>query len=217
MKNHSGFALLSGQEGMKPIAAIYNFLRAMSRGGPYWGMPWQCARGGRIPTIDGVEHYIPEWDLIIAHPPCTYLSMVGNRMHSPRRNSPDRITRAALDTIDGAAFFMQFVLLDCPKVAIENPVGVMSTIYRKPDQIINPSDFVDSMEDPEYVRKGTCLWLKGLPLLKKTNDFPTPSNARNGKWGGKGKNIGWVESQHKGKVRSKTFFSIAKAMAEQWG
>lgn len=217
MKNHSGFALLSGQEGMKPIAAIYNFLRAMSRGGPSWGTPWQRAGGGRIPTIDGVEHYIPEWDLIIAHPPCTYLSMVGNRMHSPRRNSPDRITRAALDTIDGAAFFMQFVLLDCPKVAIENPVGVMSTIYRKPDQIINPSDFVDSMEDPEYVRKGTCLWLKGLPLLKKTNDFPTPSNARNGKWGGKGKNIGWVESQHKGKDRSKTFFSIAKAMAEQWG
>lgn len=103
-----------------------------------------------------------------------------------------------------ALFFMQIVLADCEKIAVENPVGIMSTLYRKPDQIIQPYQF------GEPVSKKTCLWLKGLPLLHSTNVVPYE------KIHSKGKAVSWRDPRT-AKERSKTYPGIAAAMAEQWG
>nr|DAJ37692.1 MAG TPA: hypothetical protein [Caudoviricetes sp.] len=115
---------------------------------------------------------------------------------------------------------MRFANVNCDKMAIENPVGVMNTVYRKPDQIIEPYQFADSVNDAEnYVTKRTCLWLKGLEPLY-INYLPRPNNAEKyGRWSN-GKAGCWHEVQgqkNKSTVRSKTFRGIAKAMAEQWG
>ena len=115
---------------------------------------------------------------------------------------------------------MRFATVNCKKVAIENPVGVMSTVYRKPDQIIEPYQFAESVEDDEnYITKRTCLWLKGLEPLY-INHLQRPNNAEKyGRWSN-GKASCWHEVQgqkNKSVVRSKTFPRIAKAMAEQWG
>lgn len=110
----------------------------------------------RFTTVDGTEHYIPgKWDLIIAHPPCTDLAVSGAR-HFARK-------RAEGTQQKSIAFFMEFVKADCEKVAIENPICIMSTEYRKPDQIIQPYQFGHN------ARKSTCLWLKGLPNLIPTD------------------------------------------------
>ena len=117
-------------------------------------------------------------------------------------------------------FFMNLANADCEHIAIENPVGIMNTAYRKPDQIINPYQFAESTDDTEnYVTKATCLWLKGLPTLK-TNELPKPDNERLYGRNPSGKISNWEERQKGGKDRSKnrskTFRGIAKAMAEQW-
>ena len=95
-----------------------------------------------------------KWDMIIAFPPCTDLAVSGAR-HFAKKRADGRQQRS----VD---FFMQFVNADCPRVAIENPIGIMSSHYRKPDQIIQPYQFGD------HARKSTCLWLKGLPKLEPT-------------------------------------------------
>lgn len=151
-------------------------------------------------TMDGEFHCLyGQWDLIIAHPPCTYLSFAGNRWLSV----PGRLeSRAAASN-----FFMRFVNASCDCIAIENPVGYMNSCYRKPDQIINPYQFGDSF------RKRTCLWLKNLPLLQPDYVVPPPepnyidSN---------GKKSYFTECCSSQKARSKTFPGIAAAMAWQW-
>lgn len=95
------------------------------------------------------------WDMIIAFPPCTDLAVSGAR-HFAKKRADGRQQRSI-------EFFMRFANVDCPKVAIENPIGIMSSHYRKPDQIIQPYQFGD------HARKSTCLWLKGLPKLIPTN------------------------------------------------
>lgn len=140
-----------------------------------------------------------KWDMIIAFPPCTHLCSSGQHWFS--RGVKDPVLRD-----EGADFFMHFVNADCERIAIENPVGVMSTRYRKPDQIINPWQF----GHPE--QKRTCLWLKGLPLLRETDnvfDFmmTLPPQKRERIW-----RLGSGHSME----RSKTYPGIAKAMAEQW-
>ena len=100
-------------------------------------------------------HYIDKWDLIIAHPPCTDLAVSGARWF-PEKQKDFRQQKACV-------FFMQMALADCPRVAVENPICIMSTIWRKPDQIIQPYQF------GHPVRKATCLWLKGLPPLTPTD------------------------------------------------
>lgn len=154
-----------------------------------------------------------KWDMIIAFPPCTYLTVTGNRWFNVDSYGEKAIQRKK-DREDAIRFFMAFVNADCDKIAIENPVGVMSTVYRKPDQIVHPYLF----GDPE--RKGTCLWLKGLPKLKPTNIVePNIIAYKNGK----GTDSPWhmntigLPKQERAKLRSKTFPGIAKAMAEQWG
>lgn len=150
-----------------------------------------------------------KWDMIIAFPPCTDLAVSGAR-HFAKKRADGRQQRSI-------EFFMQFVNVDCPRVAIENPIGIMSTHYRKPDQIIQPYQFGD------HARKSTCLWLKGLPKLEPTN-VVDPGKIREGFSVGasadyardeNGKAIAWNDPRT-AKIRSKTFPGIARAMAEQW-
>ena len=152
------------------------------------------------------------WDLIVAHPPCTYLTVTGNRWFNVERYGDAAIKRAA-DREEAARFFMEFTKTNCKHVAIENPIGVMSTRYRKPDQTIQPYWF----GDPQ--RKGTCLWLIGLPPLKPTNMVePEIYVYKNGK----GTDSPWhvnsmkLPPPERARVRSKTFQGIADAMASQW-
>lgn len=144
-------------------------------------------------TCDNQFHYIHKWDMIIAFPPCTDLAVSGARWFEEKRK--DGRQQKSID------FFMQFTNVNCYKVAIENPIGIMSTIYRKPDQIIQPWQFGHGET------KATCLWLKGLPELK-------PSDIVEGR-----KQRIWkmAPGPNRQKERSKTFPGIAKAMAEQWG
>lgn len=108
-------------------------------------------------TMDGETHFIDKWDLLIAHPPCTHLAVSGARWFKEGRK-PRHLQDEA------AEFFMRFINADCKRIAVENPVCIMSTRYKKPSQIINPWQF----GHPE--QKKTCLWLKNLPPLKETNN-----------------------------------------------
>lgn len=177
--------------------------------------------------MDGTEHEIDKWDLLIAHPPCTYLSNVATRQYSLKCCSPDAVIGRWEERAKAAIFFMRFALADVPKICVENPIGFMNNNYRKPDQIIHPYYFAESADDEEnYHEKRTCLWLKGLEPLKRTSDLPKPEPmyiCQGEKT--KGKKIGWCEGMRnikggqseRAKARSKTFWGIAKAMAEQWG
>jgi hypothetical protein len=143
------------------------------------------------------------WDLMIAHPPCTYLCSSGIHWNTRR---PER----AQMTDESVGFFMLLANAPIPRIAIENPVGVMSTRYRKPDQIIQPYHF----GHPES--KKTCLWLNGLPPLMATNSLALPSSGRWANQTASGQNrIG--PSPDRWKIRSETYQGIADAMAEQWG
>lgn len=152
-------------------------------------------------TMDGKRHEIAgRWDMIIAHPPCTHLAVSGARWFKNGRKP--------LYLQDQAAeFFMRFINADCERIAVENPVCIMSTRYKKPTQIINPYEF----GHPE--QKRTCLWLKGLPKLVPTNNvyeymMTLPVKERTKIW--------QMGSGHS-KERSKTYLGIGEAMAEQWG
>ena len=144
-------------------------------------------------TNDGKSHQTPyKWDMVIAFPPCTDLAASGARWFEEKRKNGSQQK--------SIAFFMQFVCCDCYKVAIENPIGIMSSIYRKPDQIIQPWQFGHGET------KSTCLWLKNLPLL-------TPTNIVSGR-----EERVWrmPPGPERAKLRSKTYHGIALAMAEQW-
>ena len=166
----------------------------------------------RFTTMDGTEHYIAgKWDLLIAHPPCTDLAVSGAR-HFARKRA-DGTQQKSIE------FFMEFTKADCEKIAIENPICIMSTEYRKPDQIIQPYQF------GHHARKSTCLWLRGLPNLIPTNIVDPGEIDKNGFSRGasldyatdeNGKILPWNDPRT-AKARSKTFPGIAKAMAEQWG
>ena len=192
-------------------------------GHPEWHVLGDCIeilRGGQMfKTEDGSAHNIDKWDLIIAHPPCTYLSNAATRSHSLKGATLEQINERTAKRIQAQEFFMKFASVDCEKVAIENPVGVMNTVYRKPDQIIEPYQFAKSEEDKEnYVTKRTCLWLKGLNPLQG-NSLDKPNNAERFGRHPNGKARCWEEvvKGDRTTVRSKTFTGIAKAMAEQWG
>ena len=151
------------------------------------------------------------WDMMIAHPPCTFLTVTGNRWFKPEYKS--RWPTREIDRDNAVEFFLQFTRTNIPKICIENPVGIMSSIYRKPDQIISPHQF--GHREP----KKTCLWLKGLPLLQHTNCVEPEytvfkSGRRMGTWTTKSVVLSAVERT---KFRSRTFQGIADAMANQWG
>lgn len=173
--------------------------------------------GIQFQTMDGASHKIyNKWDLIIAHPPCTYLSNAGNAYFNIDRYGEKAIERYNERT-KAAIFFMNFVLADCKCIAVENPVGYMNTHYRKPNQIIQPYYFATSEFDEEnYHLKTTCLWLKNLPVLKRTSQLcaPQPIKIDNTK---RKKKRYFTDTNNGSYARSKTFSGIAKAMAEQWG
>ena len=142
------------------------------------------------------DHY---FDMVIAHPPCTYLTVSNNKSmtHGCSKYTKEEAIVLRRDAID---FFMFFTQLNNTYVAIENPIGIMSSIYRKPDQVIQPWMFGHGET------KATCLWLKGLPKLNPTNIVD-----------GREQRI-WKlpPREERSKLRSKTYEGIAKAMAEQW-
>jgi site-specific DNA-cytosine methylase len=153
------------------------------------------------------------WDLIIAFPPCTYLTVTGNRWFNIERYG-DKAIKRHQDRKEAINFFMIFANADCEKIAIENPVGIMSSKWRKPTQIINPYQFGDAFE------KKTCLWMKGLPHLEPTNSVHPPKRKefKSGKTMPSWYADAWrLPKDERAKLRSKTFPGIAKAMAEQWG
>ena len=163
-------------------------------------------------TMDGIEHSIDgKWDMIIAHPPCTYLTNAGARwLWAGGKLNEERYKKG----MEARKFFMRFIEADCPRIAVENPIP--SAVYELPTytQIIQPYEY----GHPNT--KKTCLWLKGLPPLQPT-EIVKPEKARrfqqkNGKW----RYSCWEMDQRGGKERarerSKTFPGIAKAMAEQW-
>jgi len=152
------------------------------------------------------------WDLMVAHPPCTYLSVSG--MHWTTRGIRDpKLTEDALEFVQR--------LLDAPidKIALENPVSIISSRIRKPDQIISPYQFGHDTS------KKTCLWLKNLSLLKSTQMIApriviTPSGKEAKRWGNQCDNYGQDKlppSADRWKLRSTTYQGIADAMASQWG
>ena len=146
-----------------------------------------------------------EWDLIIAFPPCTHLAVSGAAWFEQKRK--DGRQQQGID------FFMEFANAKCDKIAIENPVGIMSSMWRKPDQIIQPYQFGDPFE------KKTCLWLKNLPKLEPSNIVEPPpkkvykSGCAMPAWYSDAKNKSKKKCSN---IRSKTFPGIAMAMADQW-
>lgn len=159
-------------------------------------------------TMDNVVHIIlGKWDLIIAHPPCTYLTVTGNRWFNVEKYGDKALERIKLRE-EAFNFFMHFVNADCDKIAIENPVGYVNSHYRKPDQIIQPYQFGDPYE------KKTCLWLKGLTKLEPTNIVQPPPHQQIK--GGKSMPEWYSNAPKKdrARIRSQTFPGIANAMAE---
>lgn len=164
--------------------------------------------GGTITTMDGTQHEIDKWDLLIAHPPCTYLTVAG-AANIPKH--PERIQQGE----EAAAFFMAFYNSEIPRIAIENPIPMRRFGLPPYTQIIRPYMFGHNNGKP------VCLWLKNLPVLFATNIVPC--NPELTVWTYKGSrksmskwyNIG--NRKDRAKLRSKTFPGIAKAMADQWG
>jgi hypothetical protein len=176
---------------------------------------WSCdlipsETNGKHIIDDVTKHFNENWDLMVAHPPCTYLCVTGNKWMKPeyKNRFPNR-EKLRKDAID---FFMSLTNAPIPHIAIENPVGIMSSIWRKPDQYIHPYYFGDPHS------KKTGLWLKNLPLLKPTNIVkPQMYIYKDGR-----KDPIWhietmkLNTLERSKERSRTFQGFANAMANQW-
>ncbi len=160
-----------------------------------------------LPTVTPGPHYQghledyigegSEWDMIIAFPPCTHLAVSGAKHFAEKRSNGKQAY--------AISFFLMIANRNCKRIAIENPIGIMSTYYKKPDQIIQPYQFGDSF------KKTTCLWLKNLEPLQPTNlvnagEFVIHGGKKFPKW-----------YSNRTRDRDKTFPGIALAMAEQWG
>lgn len=160
---------------------------------------------------------LKKWDLLIAHPPCTYLTLAGNRWF--KEEYKERYPTRQKDRQEAIDFFMELYNADIPHIAVENPIGIMSSVFRKPDQIIQPWQFGDPFQ------KSTCLWLKNLPKLEHTNvvdkgeffewtDKKTGKTKRQATWymdALKGKT-----PEERQKIRNRTFKGIAEAIANQY-
>lgn len=198
-------------------------IQPCSGGHPEWHIMWDC-----LPLLDGNCEFVTtggqhevingKWDLIIAHPPCTYLTVTGNRWFNVEKYGSKAIKRIKYRE-EAAEFFMKFINADCSRIVVENPIGYMSTAYKKPSQIIQPYQF------GHHARKSTCLWIKGLPLLKPTDvvdmgvilpgGYSTGASADCAR-DENGKILKWNDPRT-AVIRSRTFTGIAEAMANQWG
>ena len=186
-----------------------------SGGHPEWHLQQDVSKvidGGIFLNQKGQWMEFDKWDIIIAFPPCTHLAVSG-AAHFAKKIADGRQQQ-------GIDFFNLFTNLKCEKVVIENPIGIMSRLYRKPDQIIQPWQFGDKFQ------KSTCLWIKGLPKLEATDivekgEFKEWVCSKTGKTK---KQPMWFfdalknakTNEERSILRSKTFPGIAKAMAEQW-
>lgn len=201
-----------------------------SGGHPEWHIRddvLKVLRGGQFRTMDGMSHYVSDWDMVIAFPPCTHLAVSGAAWFEKKRI--DGRQR------EGIEFFCNFLEAECDKVVIENPVGIISGDYipkyfpdlaerfnlpQKPTQIIHPWMFGDNYS------KSTCLWEKGVkplePMVKVQPEMEW-FEWIDGKTGKKKRQAKWyldafkLPVEERARVRSKTFPGIARAMAEQWG
>jgi hypothetical protein len=180
-------------------------------------------RGGILENGDYVESS-KNWELMIAHPPCTFLAVSGARWYyhpddkdlpTNKRRSHPRFPNRAQDRDEAVDFFIRLCESPIDKIAVENPVGVISTRYRKPDQTVHPWMFGDQAS------KATCLWLKNLPLLKPTKIVEKgervilSSGKSLPKWYSDALTKAKSPSERR-TLRSKTFKGMAQAMAEQW-
>lgn len=177
----------------------------ISRGHEAWSCDFLPSESPNGPHIEGDVLKVLDmgWDLMIAHPPCQFLASSGIHWNK-------RIPGRAEKTEEAIVFVQQ--LMDAPieRIAIENPVGVLSTRIRKPDQIIQPWYFGHNES------KKTCLWLKNLPLLEYTNVLEGDSRTIRDNQTPSGQNkLG--PSEDRWKERSRTYKGIANAMARQWG
>lgn len=177
----------------------------LERGHDAWSCD-VCPTEKSGPHIEGdvLEILDENWDLMIAHPPCDHLAVSGARWFPEKRK--DGRQQKAID------FFMDLINAPIEKIAVENPVGIMSTLYRKPDQIINPWQFGDPFQNR------TCLWLKNLPLLEPTKivDKGETITFKSGKKMAKWYSI-LENDENRAKIRSITFQGVANAMGGQWG
>jgi len=155
---------------------------------------------------DVTELLKDQWDAIIAFPPCTHLCVSGARWFKQKQLDGRQQ--------EGIDFFMMFAKANCKKIVIENPIGIMSTRWREPMQIVQPYQFGDEFTKP------TCLWIKGLPLLVPTNIVGKGERVVYGSGKSQPKwysNAYKLSPKERAMVRSRTFTGIAKAMADQWG
>jgi len=168
-------------------------LQECSGGYPEWHL--------RMDVFQAIE--LKKWDMGIFFPDCTYLTVSANKWYKdqPERKSGTLVGQKRCEAREkGIEFFMRLYNSDIPKIAIENPIGVMSSRFRKPNQVLQPWMFGHGET------KATCLWLKGLPNLKPTNVVD-----------GREQRLHYLpKTKDRAKLRSKTFPGIAKAMAEQW-
>lgn len=201
-------------------------IQKCSGGHPEWhihGDALEAINSHLFWTEDMDYHFVEKWDLLIGHPPCTYLSRAGQAWKTRKQSvRPDMKEFREAEAAKAIEFMKALWAAPIPKICLENPVGLANTRWRKPTQIIHPYYFGD-ME-----MKETCLWLKGLPRLNglhhidKNRDKPkpTPGKTRIGA-DGKVKNqyfCGRLDAgKNAAKLKSKTFPGIARSMAEQWG
>lgn len=212
----NAYALRSERERERESNVFSCDIQPCSGGHPEWHI-----QGDVVPllngncsfcTQDGTFHEIKgKWDLIIAHPPCTRLCNSGQRWLY--WGSEEYRKKKKEEQEEGVEFFMLFANADCDHIAIENPKGIMSTRYRKPDCSYNPYDF-----EGETECKLTCLWLKDLPPLKPSRAVPLPKEERTqGIWKAHfgDKKLSWNDPET-AKLRSQTPIGVANAMADQW-
>jgi hypothetical protein len=174
-------------------------LQECSGGHPEWHLQMDVFKAIAYGVVTGKP-----WDIGIFFPTCTYLTVSANKWYKdqPERKSGTLVGQARrYAREESVAFFMRLYNCNIPKVAIENPIGVMSSRFRKPDQVLQPWMFGHGET------KATCLWLRGIPKLVPTNIVE-----------GREQRLHWLsKTPDRAKLRSKTFTGIAKAMAEQWG
>jgi site-specific DNA-cytosine methylase len=153
---------------------------------------------------DVLKYLDDGWDLMIAHPPCTYLAVSGNKWMKSEFKS--RFPNRLKDRAKAISFFIELMGANIPKIVVENPIGIMSSVVGKPGQIIQPWQFGHAET------KATCLWIKGLPNLKPTNIVKLPEDKS------KRMRLHYLsKTEDRWKERSRTFLGIAEAMAKQWG
>lgn len=210
MRNRRRSAKHSVPEDMRRTLATSKIRPAVVPNGIFSATRWKPFGGGIIRPMDGQMHNIGKWDLLIAHPPCTYISNAGARhLWKGHELQPDRVMKG----IQGRDLFMRLWWCDIPRICIENPVP--SKVFCLPPytQIIQPYQF-----GHPYTKK-TCLWLKKLKLLVPTNEVEPIAT-----WCPSGSYSGEHEERYRGmfttdraKNRAKTFSGVARAMSEQWG